>query len=287
MMTELYLLDACVCIVSHYYLVFHRYDILVTNPPYSTKPFDHIERLMEFCRLQNKPYFILQPCYVYTKDYYPGSLLRAKGGNAGEFYVSPSTRYIYRTPAGLRDVKANALSTSPFVTFWFCAACSHRADLVKWWCERGKDLSKGCTLRLTTNKLPRKYKDSHDETRPRLRKKQREALKRRQDKELGLNPRRKMKKKTARKFNKGDAPHRKQGPRKLHHIWIWMCTYNRFQFRFECASCNRFQSVFQRCATLSCVLQLETSTSGVKTPRTEVLNFQWANTRRTIWQLLL
>eukprot|EP00038_Savillea_parva_P001080 m.101222 g.101222 ORF g.101222 m.101222 type:complete len:303 (-) comp10380_c0_seq2:180-1088(-) len=189
-----------------------RFDILVTNPPYSTRPFDHIERLMDFCRKHAGAYLILQPCYVYLKPYYVGSLLRSNGGPAGEFYVTPSLRYTYRTPEGLRDVKAGALSTSPFVTFWYGACGSHRDDLTKWWCEKGKDVCKGCSLRLTARKLPRRYKDSHDDTRPRLRKKQREALKRRQDKALGLNPFRNTKKKKGpRKFNRGDAPHRKRG----------------------------------------------------------------------------
>jgi hypothetical protein len=153
---------------------------------------------------------ILQPCYVYLKPYYVGSLFRANS-DAGEFYVTPSERYTYRTPDGLRDVKAGALSTSPFVTFWYGACGEHRDELVKWWCERGKLESKGCYLRLTARKLPRRYKDSHDETRPRLRKKQREAVKRRQDKALGLDHFRDTKKKKGpRKFNRGDTPHRKR-----------------------------------------------------------------------------
>lgn len=136
-----------------------------------------------------------------------------QGGDAGEFYLTPSERYTYRTPEGLRDVKAGALSTSPFVTFWYGACGDKRDEFVKWWNERGKTECKGCTMRLKARNLPRRFKDSHDDTRPRLRKKQREALKRRQDKALGLDPFRAMKrKKGPRKFNRGDAPHRKRGP---------------------------------------------------------------------------
>jgi hypothetical protein len=40
-------------------------------------------------------------------------------------------------------VKAGALSTSPFVTFWFCDAAGVLDKLVKWWCETGKDVCKG------------------------------------------------------------------------------------------------------------------------------------------------
>jgi len=189
-----------------------EFDVLLTNPPYSTKPFDHIERLMTFCYDTGKPYLILQPCYVYCKDYWAACLLKRKSGNeAKPFYVTPSMRYTYRTPTGLRDVKAGALSTSPFVTFWFCEGGEHRDAIVKWWCEQGKTICPGCCLRLNPKALPRKYKDSHDDTRPRLRKKQREALKRREAKAAGLDPNRRMKrKKGPRKFNRGDAPHRKK-----------------------------------------------------------------------------
>lgn len=188
------------------------YDVLLTNPPYSTTPFDHIERLMQFCKSQRKPYFILQPCYVYIKDYYKDAMVTLPNEPpVNDFYFTPSGRYTYRTPTGLRDVKAGALSTSPFVTFWFCAAWSHRDALVKWWCERGKLLCPGSTLKLSAVKIPRKFKDSNDPTRPRLRKKQREALKRRTNKALGLDPFRRTKKsKGARKFNRGDTPHRKK-----------------------------------------------------------------------------
>eukprot|EP00040_Diaphanoeca_grandis_P017730 m.92969 g.92969 ORF g.92969 m.92969 type:complete len:282 (-) comp26589_c0_seq1:74-919(-) len=194
-----------------------EFDVLLTNPPYSTKPFDHIERLMHFCQEQRKPYLILQPCYVYVKDYYKAHCIPlGDSPPVGEFYVTPSERYMYRTPTGLRDVKAGALSTSPFVTFWFCGAWAYRDDLVKWWCEDGKSESTQCRLRLTTNKLPRKFKDSNDPSRPRLRKKQREALKRRQTKASGAVSKRgatkKPPRKGARKFNRGDAPHRKRGP---------------------------------------------------------------------------
>jgi len=187
--------------------------VLLTNPPYSTKPFDHIERLMQFCKKQQKPYLILQPCYVYMKDYYKAAMIPLGNDPApNEFLVTPSARYTYRTPTGLRDVKAGALSTSPFVTLWFCAAWNYRADLAKWWCEQGKLKCPGSKFKLSSSKLPRKYKDSHDPSRPRLRKKQREALKRRHDKALGLDPFRQTKKvKGARKFNRGDSNHRKQG----------------------------------------------------------------------------
>lgn len=76
------------------------------------------------------------------------------------FLIPPSSRlcsYVYRSPENLRSVKANQLSTSPFVTLWFGQAGSYREAVVKWWCETGKHACEGCVLRLTTASLPNKY----------------------------------------------------------------------------------------------------------------------------------
>lgn len=66
------------------------YDVLVTNPPYSS---DHMKKLLKFCAESKKPWFLLLPNYVYTKDYYIPSLLDQK-----PFYVTPKKRYMYTTP---------------------------------------------------------------------------------------------------------------------------------------------------------------------------------------------
>ena len=65
------------------------YDVLVTNPPYSSKPIDHIERLMDFCRQQRKPFLILQPIYVYPKPCFKKLM---EDPAAKLFYLTPSTR---------------------------------------------------------------------------------------------------------------------------------------------------------------------------------------------------
>jgi methylase of polypeptide subunit release factors len=46
------------------------YDVMVTNPPYSTDPMNHIKRLMKFASASGKPYLILQPVYVYCKQFF-------------------------------------------------------------------------------------------------------------------------------------------------------------------------------------------------------------------------
>eukprot|EP00049_Salpingoeca_infusionum_P027057 m.30049 g.30049 ORF g.30049 m.30049 type:complete len:281 (+) comp9232_c0_seq2:158-1000(+) len=153
------------------------YDVLITNPPYSTKPIDHIERLMTFCADQKKPYFILQPCYAYTKPYFDQALRKL---GTGAFFLTPSVRYVYRTPQGLRNVPANRFSTSPFVCLWFCYLPKDLFDEVTLaWCSNLHRECPGCKLKVKSTSLPDKYKDSHDDTRRRLKKKQRDAIKRR------------------------------------------------------------------------------------------------------------
>ena len=93
-----------------------EFDVLVTNPPYSG---NHMERLLSFCtsELCRKPWFLLMPNYVYTKDYYD-PIFKAV---AKPFYVTPANgrRYMYTTPKGRRQEKSSKY-TSPFPTFWYC-----------------------------------------------------------------------------------------------------------------------------------------------------------------------
>jgi hypothetical protein len=117
------------------------YDVLVTNPPYSG---DNMPRLLNFCVQSNKPWFLLLPNYVYTKDYYLRTFPRtdakvnrpshsfSKSSSSSSavaltpdrtdtlFYIAPKHRYQYLTPKGRRQQKSAKL-TSPFPTFWYCS----------------------------------------------------------------------------------------------------------------------------------------------------------------------
>jgi len=86
-----------------------EFDVLVTNPPYSG---DHKERVFEFCLNSGKPWALLLPNYVATKQYYTASLAkqsmqhgRGGGGGGGEqqpFYIVPQSglQYQYTHPEG-------------------------------------------------------------------------------------------------------------------------------------------------------------------------------------------
>mmetsp|Transcript_24763 Transcript_24763/g.52532 ORF Transcript_24763/g.52532 Transcript_24763/m.52532 type:complete len:423 (-) Transcript_24763:18-1286(-) len=89
------------------------YDIFITNPPYSS---NHKERALEFAVSQlkrhNKPFFLLMPNYVATKDYFKKIVLG--DGKIRTVYVTPAESYEYDHPEGTgKDVV-------PFRSVWFC-----------------------------------------------------------------------------------------------------------------------------------------------------------------------
>lgn len=99
------------------------YDVLVTNPPYSG---DHVEKLLTFTAGSKKPYLLLMPHFVYTKDYYT----RANGQNH-IFFLVPKSRYSYSPPQWVKwNSGSTALSkgkthTAPFPSFWYCHASEY------------------------------------------------------------------------------------------------------------------------------------------------------------------
>ena len=93
---------------------FPQYDILVTNPPYSG---NHKERCLEFAvnqlKSNGRPFFLLMPNYVSTKDYFK-KITSAK--TIRIIYIAPSSNcpYEYIHPEGTGHRK------SPFESVWFC-----------------------------------------------------------------------------------------------------------------------------------------------------------------------
>jgi hypothetical protein len=78
---------------------FPDYDVMVTNPPYSGS---NMEKILRVCAVENKPWFLLLPNYVYTKDYFPSILKLNKNP---VFYVVPTkSRYLYTTPKVLKSL---------------------------------------------------------------------------------------------------------------------------------------------------------------------------------------
>lgn len=149
------------------------HDCIVTNPPYSTEPIDHVHRLVKILCQQRKPWFVVQPNYVYTKPFwekYTSTKLIAPR----PFFLTPHTprKYKYKTPAGLRHVvSAQHLKTSPFVSMWFCwLGPEHTEKLYRWVASGGHDDPLPLSLACTEFFLPDSFKDSNDKTRRKPRK---------------------------------------------------------------------------------------------------------------------
>lgn len=108
------------------------YDVLLTNPPYSGV---HMEKLLQFVAGQGKarakPFLLLLPHFVYTKDYYKETLEQSKEWRHKShkvFFLVPQSRYSYVPPkwvsseSGSRAIGRGKEKTAPFPSFWYIFA---------------------------------------------------------------------------------------------------------------------------------------------------------------------
>lgn len=97
------------------------HDVIVTNPPYSG---EHKRLCLQYCKASGKPWFLLIPNYVATKDYYKAALLGSAAGDSGEpFYLVPENRYIFDHPEGTGH------ADSPFFGVWFVHCGIHNNEV--------------------------------------------------------------------------------------------------------------------------------------------------------------
>lgn len=96
-----------------------EFDVVVTNPPFSG---DHMERLLKWVTSIDKPFFLLMPNFVYTKDYYTSSC----NGKCISYLVPLARgRYKFLPPAwvsakdGSTSIAKGKTATSPFLAFWY------------------------------------------------------------------------------------------------------------------------------------------------------------------------
>lgn len=155
------------------------HDVVITNPPYSTSPIDHIFELFDFLSRRKTPWFVLQPNYVYTKQFWT-DITSSQIEAPRPFFLTPSTprKYKYKTPCGLRHVaNAQSLNTSPFVTFWYCwLGPSHTQFLYEWLVENSHTKKIELTLSCSEFFLPDAFKDSSDKTRRKVKKSKKNAI---------------------------------------------------------------------------------------------------------------
>jgi hypothetical protein len=99
------------------------YDIFITNPPYSD---EHKSKCIDYCcttmqqqqtkqQQQYKPFFLLMPAYVATKQYMRSALPNL-------FFLIPSVEYQYHHPDDTgKDI-------TPFSSLWYCGVGAARVD---------------------------------------------------------------------------------------------------------------------------------------------------------------
>jgi len=150
------------------------YDVLVTNPPYSQ---DHIEKLLRFCVNSGKPWFMLVPNFVYVNEYYDKI---TQAASAKPFFLVPTKRYEYYSPAGCRSERES--KTSPFLSCWFAdLQPAMNGPYIRSWRQAAlaappSQVSSWPVLAGHRSQLPHSMRAQYDPSRKRLRKKQREAF---------------------------------------------------------------------------------------------------------------
>ena len=100
-----------------------EFDVLVTNPPYSDQ---HKQKCLDFAlqqlRTTGKPFFLLMPNYVASRDYYR---TREQGD---VMYLIPSIPYEYTHPEG------TGKDLPPFVSLWYCGIPDTiRQPMIQYW----------------------------------------------------------------------------------------------------------------------------------------------------------
>jgi hypothetical protein len=86
------------------------HDIFVSNPPYSS---DHKERVVSYCVDSAKPFALLLPNYVATKQHYRTAMAPLISSGRRPLYVVPTSRYQYLHPDG------TGKPMSPFASIWY------------------------------------------------------------------------------------------------------------------------------------------------------------------------
>jgi hypothetical protein len=122
-----------------------RYDVLITNPPYSGS---HPEKLVRYCLERGKPYLLCMPNYIATQPWFRELVV-----SRPPLFLCPKTRYNYWTPTGLREGKDKSKSgakkhsgglgvrTSPFASSWYVdlSPLVPHSALLQWWREEGEE----------------------------------------------------------------------------------------------------------------------------------------------------
>jgi len=97
-----------------------EYDILITNPPYSG---DNKEKCVEYAAYSEKPWLLLLPNYVATKDYFTKTFENF----AQPCFVVPTKAYEYDHP------KQNTVRN--IMSIWICGFDHYVGQAANYWSQ--------------------------------------------------------------------------------------------------------------------------------------------------------
>lgn len=96
-----------------------EHDVLITNPPYSG---DHKERALAHCLRSGKPWLLLLPSYVATRQWFTAAVAAACAApERALLYIVPAASYDYDHPEG------TGKDAPPFFSIWFVGGLADAA----------------------------------------------------------------------------------------------------------------------------------------------------------------
>ena len=131
-----------------------EYDVLLTNPPYSS---DHFKRILSFCGASEKPFFLLLPNFVCRKTYYANEITSRK---KEPLFLIPDELKPYRYWApGRKGFEERAKGTTPFITFWYLefGDAIDKNEIRGWWLKKYSPHSR-CELPAPEESLPQQQR---------------------------------------------------------------------------------------------------------------------------------
>ena len=154
-----------------------------------------MQRAVKFVTGCGKPWLLLVPNYIYTKQFYLSATRRIAGHptrSEPPFYIAPTERYFYHAPrgppgAGTRNAagavrQSGEAKTSPFLSFWYIGGlgAQTKATQAAWEAAGaiaagGETLAARCQLARLPAQLPQHVMDSSDPNRRKLSREEKQA----------------------------------------------------------------------------------------------------------------
>ena len=129
-----------------------EYDVLLTNPPYSS---DHFKRILNFCGTSEKPFFLLLPNFVCRKTYYASEITSRK---KEPLFLIPDELRPYRYWAPGRKGFEERERNNAFHNFGISSSDAiDKNEIRSWWLKKYSPHSR-CELPAPEESLPQQQR---------------------------------------------------------------------------------------------------------------------------------